>query len=109
MSETQNIQESTTQQTPNAEAPASVDALKAEALTDLSAIIQVAREYGIKVADLGLFYGQFALERSARALEGAAGRLSELQARLKREDAHAEATGADASASTKGTGNTDVN
>lgn len=107
MSETQNIQESTTQQTPNAEAPASVDALKAEALTDLSAIVQVAREYGIKVADLGLFYGQFALERSARALEGAAGRLGELQARLKREDA--QATGADASASTNATGNTDMN
>ncbi len=105
MSETQSIQDSTSEQTPNAEAPASVDALKAEALTELSALVQVAREYGIKVADLGLFYGQFALERSARALEGAAGRLGELQARLKREDA--QATGENESQSASA--NTDVN
>lgn len=83
MSETQSIQEPTAEQTPKAQASAEGPASAGVAAFDLSAIADAVREQGIKLAGVSLGYGQHALERSARALESAAGKLGELQGRLK--------------------------
>ena len=70
-----------------AEAPAAVEVKEAAPATEVkqeaTQRIEALREISVKVADTGLGWGRFALERSARALDRAAGQLGHWQEKLR--------------------------
>ncbi|MGK4003154.1 hypothetical protein WMF31_11065 [Sorangium sp. So ce1036] len=87
MSETQSITEPKAESNVNGSAaatpPAEASASKA---SGPAALLETLRERGTAWAEVAIGYGRIALENTARALDRTAGKLGELQEKLKKGD-----------------------
>lgn len=86
MSETQSITEPKAESNVNGSAAATPPAEASASKASKPSFVETLRERGTAWAEVAIGYGRIALETAARALERTAGKLGELQEKLKKAD-----------------------